>query len=88
MKTITGIVVLLLCLPVVAGAETDEDISRCAQAAQQFASTPHAMSIGELDGLKSCINSQRAGMLGDAQQQRIRLERERRLARSSLREDF
>lgn len=88
MKTCTGVLVLLLGLPAGAVADTDAEIAQCASAAQQFATAPRAMSIGELDILKSCINSQRALLVSDAQRQRIELERERKLARASLRDDF
>lgn len=88
MKTcITGLV-LLLGLPTGAVADTDAEIAQCASAAQQFATAPRAMSIGDLDAFKTCINSQRDLLLGDEQRRRIELERERRLARASLRDDF
>lgn len=88
MKTCNGVLVMLLGLPAGAVADTDAEIAQCASAAQQFATAPRAMSIGDLDTLKSCINAQRSLLVSDAQQQHIRLERERRLARASLRDDF
>ncbi|HET8731310.1 MAG TPA: hypothetical protein VFM34_09405 [Moraxellaceae bacterium] len=88
MKTCTGIAVVLMTLSAMAMADTDEEMARCTSAAQKFATSPGQLSIGELDALKSCINSQRATMLTDAQQQKFQSGNEHRLARASLRDDF
>jgi hypothetical protein len=57
----TGIVLLLLGLPLAAGATADST-AQCAELANKFTSAPRTLSISELDELKTCISEQRLAM--------------------------
>lgn len=76
---------LLLGAPALAAADTaDHDLARCSDVATRFQNQPRALSIGDLDVLRSCINRQqdllRAAQRSDSG--------ERRMARASLRDDL
>lgn len=68
MTSRTGMVVLLMGLPAMAGADAGVDMAQCAEVASRFGSNPQGLKIGELDLLKTCINVQVMAMATDAEQ--------------------
>jgi hypothetical protein len=86
MKYSQGIALLLLLgAPALAAADpSDNDLARCTDVATRFHDNPRALTIGDLDVMRGCINRQqdllRAAQRSDSS--------ERRLARASLRDDL
>lgn len=89
MKYSKGIALLLLLgLPAFAAADTVDtsgsDLAACTDVATRFHDNPRALSIGDLDVMRGCINRQQ-DLLRAAQRTP---STERRLARASLRDDL
>lgn len=65
-----ALLLLLLGLPALAVAASDnaDEAARCAQLSAGFGSSPRSLSIGELDALKTCINTQEAAMREEQRQ--------------------
>lgn len=87
MKYSKGIALLLLLgAPALAAADPSDssDLSRCTDVATRFHDNPRALSIGDLDVMRGCINRQQ-DLLRAAQRTE---SGERRLARASLRDDL
>ena len=87
MKYSKGIALLLLLgAPAFAAADpASDDLSRCTDVATRFHDNPRALTIGDLDVMRGCINRQQ-DLLRAAQ--RTTSSGERRLARASLRDDL
>lgn len=89
MKYSQGIALLLLIgAPAFAVADAADlaaaDVARCTDVATRFHDNPRALSIGDLDVMRGCINRQQ-DLLRAAQRQD---STGRRLARASLRDDL
>lgn len=63
----TGLLLLLTTLPLVVEATVSPGAEHCAQLAGNFGSDPRAMTISDLDILRSCINEQQQAMRDAAQ---------------------
>lgn len=88
MKSLIAAVVLA-GLPFVAGADEIATVAQCAGVAERFGSAARALTISELDQLKTCITLQVEAMGRDTlQQQRPQVAVTKRYAKPFLRDDL
>lgn len=73
MKTQSGILFLILILPLAAAAGDAGNAAECAQYALKFSGTPRELTLAELDGLRLCISEQRRALEFERQEQQAGL---------------
>lgn len=87
MATRIATLLVLVGLPLAASAGDGGDLAACSALAERFGSAPRALSISELDSLKTCITTQTTAMGAPAAQPTVGSDNVRRLARTSLLRD-